>query len=223
MFLSSFTFSKSLNDQPEICCANPTPQNSYDLSHEYGRSDFDSTFRWVTSFDYQLPFGKGQPFINSGRVTDLVLGGWNLGGIFTVHSGFWFSPQIDSDPSNTGSVGLTRSNAVCNGNLPSSQRSIDHWYNLDCFPLPAQYTFGNAGKNILEGPGAVESDFSLRKVFNITESKNLEFRFELFNAFNHPVFALPDRFVSDGPGAAGVITSTVVPQRQLQFALKLHF
>jgi outer membrane receptor protein involved in Fe transport len=223
MFLSSFTFSKSLNDQPEICCANPTPQNSYDLSHEYGRSDFDSTFRWVTSFDYRLPFGKGQRYVSSSRVADLVFGGWNLGGIITIHSGFWFSPQIDSDPSNTGSVGLTRSDAVCNGNLPSGQRSIDHWYNLACFPLPAQFTFGNAGKNILEGPGAVETDFSLRKVFNITESKNLEFRFELFNAFNHAVFALPDRFVSDGPGAAGTITSTVIPQRQLQFALKLRF
>ena len=100
---------------------------------------------------------------------------------------------------------------------------ITHWYNIDCYPLPAPLHFGNAGKNILEGPGAVEADFSLRKVFNITESKNLEFRFEMFNAFNHPVFALPDRFIDDGPGAAGVITSTVVPSRQLQFALKLHF
>jgi len=223
MFLSSFTFSKSLNDQPEICCSNPTPQNSYDLSHEYGRSDFDSTFRWVTSFDYQLPLGKGQPFVNSSKVADLVFGGWHVSGIFTLHSGFWFSPQMGFDPSNTGSVGLYRTDAVCNGNLPSGERSITHWYNIDCYPLPAPLHFGNAGKNILEGPGAVEADFSLRKVFNITESKNLEFRFEMFNAFNHPVFALPDRFIDDGPGAAGVITSTVVPSRQLQFALKLHF
>ena len=63
MFLSSFTYSKSLNDQPEICCSSPTPQNSYDLSHEYGPSDFDQRFRWVTSFDYQLPIGKGQRFM----------------------------------------------------------------------------------------------------------------------------------------------------------------
>jgi hypothetical protein len=52
---------------------------------------------------------------------------------------------------------------------------------------------------------------------------NLEFRAELFNAFNHPVFSQPDPFITDGPGAAGVITSTVIPQRQVQFALKLHF
>jgi hypothetical protein len=223
MFLSSFTFSKSLNDQPEICCSSPTPQNSYDLSHEKGPSDFDQRFRWVTSFDYQLPIGKSQALMNSSRVADLVFGGWHFGGIFTIHSGFYFTPQMSFDPSNTGSNGMDRTDRVCNGNLPRGQRTIDNWFDIDCFPLPADFTFGNAGKNILEGPGAVETDFSLRKVFDISERTNLELRFELFNAFNHPVFAQPDPFIDDGPGSAGVITSTVVPQRQLQFALKLHF
>jgi outer membrane receptor protein involved in Fe transport len=223
MFLSSFTFSKSLNDQPEICCSSPTPQNSYDLSHEKGPSDFDQRFRWVTSFDYQLPIGKGQRFMSSGRATDLILGGWHLGGIFTIHTGFYFTPQLSFDPSNTGSNGLYRTDQTCNGNLPRGQRNINNWFDIDCFPLPADFTFGNAGKNTLIGPGAVTSDMSLRKIFDITESKNLEFRFEMFNAFNHAVFAQPDNFIDDGPGSAGVITSTVAPQRQLQFALKLNF
>jgi carboxypeptidase family protein/TonB-dependent receptor-like protein len=223
MFLSAFTFSKSINDQPEICCSSPTPQNSYDLASEKGPSDFDQRFRWVTSFDYQLPIGKGEHFMNSNRVEDLIFGGWHVGGIYTMHTGFYFTPQISFDPSNTGSVGLYRTDRVCNGNLPSSQRNINNWFDINCFPLPANYTFGDSGKNVLVGPGAVETDLSLRKVFNITESKNLEFRFEMFNAFNHPVFAQPDNFIDDGPGAAGVITSTVIPQRQLQFALKLHF
>jgi hypothetical protein len=73
------------------------------------------------------------------------------------------------------------------------------------------------------GPGGVSGDFALRKVFDITERQNLEFRFELFNAFNHPVFAQPDNYITDGPGAAGVITSAVLPQREMQFGLKLHF
>jgi hypothetical protein len=222
-FLSSFTFSKSLNDQPEICCSSPTPQNSYDLSHEKGPSDFDQRFRWVTSFDYQLPLGKGQHWVNTNRFADLALGGWHTGGIFTIHSGFFFTPQIGYDPSNTGSIGLYRSDQVCSGNLSRGQRSINNWFDINCFPLPADYTFGDAAKNGLEGPGAIETDLSLRKVFDINETKNVEFRFELFNAFNHPVFAPPDNFIDDGPGAAGVITSTVVPQRELQFALKLHF
>ena len=64
---------------------------------------------------------------------------------------------------------------------------------------------------------------ALRKVFDLTEREHLEFRAELFNAFNHPVFAQPDPYITDGPGATGVITSTVLPQREVQFALKLIF
>ena len=222
-FLSAFTFSKSLNDQPEICCAQPLPQNSYDLAPERGPSDFDQRFRWVTSFDYQLPVGKGQPFLSSGRAVDLILGGWHVGGIIALHTGFYFTPQVGFDPSNTGSNGMTRAEQLCNGTLPRGKRSVTNWFNIDCYVDPDPYTYGNAGKNSLEGPGAVTSDMSLRKLFNITERSNLEFRFELFNAFNHPGFAQPDPFEDDGPGSFGVITSTVVPNRQMQFGLKLNF
>jgi hypothetical protein len=223
MFLSAFTYSKSMNDQPEICCNSPWPQNSYDVAAERGPSDFDQKFRWVSSFDYQLPVGKGQHFLNSSRVGDLILGGWHLGGIVTLHSGFYFSPAMGYDPSNTGSIGLTRTDRTCNGNLPSGQRSINNWFDVNCFPLPTTYAFGNSGKNVLIGPGGVTSDFAFRKLFNITEHQALEFRAELFNAFNHAVFAQPDNYITDGPGATGVITSTVLPQREIQFALKLHF
>jgi outer membrane receptor protein involved in Fe transport len=223
MFLSAFTYSKSMNDQPEICCNAPWPQNSYNVASERGPSDFDQKFRWVSSFDYQLPVGKGQRYLNSSRMEDLILGGWHLGGIFTMHSGFYFSPLMGYDPSNTGSIGLLRTDRTCNGNFPSGQRSINNWFDASCFPLPSTYAFGNSGKNDLIGPGGVSGDFALRKLFAITEHQALEFRAELFNAFNHPVFAQPDNYITDGPGATGVITSTVLPQREIQFALKLHF
>jgi hypothetical protein len=223
MFLSSFTYSKSMNDQPEICCNAPWPQNSYNVAAERGPSDFNQKFRWVSSFDYQLPVGKGQRFLNSSRVADLILGGWHLGGIFTLHSGFYFSPLMGYDPSNTGSIGLLRTDRTCNGNLPSGQRSINNWFDTSCFPLPTGYAFGNSGKNVLLGPGGVTSDTALRKMFAITEHQALEFRAEFFNVFNHAVFAQPDPYITDGPGATGVITSTVLPQREIQFALKLHF
>ncbi len=222
-FLSAFTYSKSINDQPEICCSQPVPQNSYDLRGERGSSDFDQRLRWVTSFDYQLPIGKGQRFLNSSRATDLILGGWHVGGIIALHTGFYFTPQVGFDPSNTGSNGMTRADQVCNGNLPRGRRSVNNWFNIACYVDPAPYTFGNAGKNSLVGPGAITSDMSLRKVFNITERTNVEFRFELFNALNHPAFAQPDPFEDDGSGSFGVITSTVVPNRQMQFGLKLNF
>jgi hypothetical protein len=193
------------------------------VAAERGPSDFNQKFRWVSSFDYQLPVGKGQRFLNSSRVADLILGGWHLGGIFTLHSGFYFSPLMGYDPSNTGSIGLLRTDRTCNGNLPSGQRTINNWFDTSCFPLPTGYAFGNSGKNVLLGPGGVTSDTALRKMFAITEHQALEFRAEFFNVFNHAVFAQPDPYITDGPGATGVITSTVLPQREIQFALKLHF
>jgi hypothetical protein len=222
-FLSAFTLSKAINDQPEICCSFPWPQNTYDLRSEKGLSDFDQRLRWVTSFDYQLPFGKGRPYLNSGRAVDLVLGGWHLGGIVSFGSGFPFTPALGFDPSNTGSLGLIRANRVGNGNLPSSQRTPDNWFDLNAFTIPADFTFGNAGKNILEGPGSKIADLSIRKQFVFQESKRLEFRAEFFNAVNHPYFVQPDNFIDDGPGAAATITDTAIPMRQIQFGLKFLF
>jgi len=222
-FLSAFTYGKAINDQPEICCNSPWPQDSYNIRAEKGLADFDNRERWVTSVDYALPVGKGQTFLNQGGVVDAILGGWHLGGIITFRSGFPFSPQIGFDPSNTGSPGLQRSNQIGNGHLANPTPNL--WFNVNAFPVPncPAGCFGNAGKNILEGPGEKTADLSARKFFNLTEQVNLEFRAELFNALNHPVFSQPDPFITDGPGAAGVITSTVIPQRQVQFALKLHF
>jgi hypothetical protein len=223
MFLSAFTYSKSINDQPEICCNSPWPQNSYDLKSERGLSDFDNRFRWISSLDYELPVGKGRRYLNNNRAADLVLGGWHVGGIFTLRSGFPFSPLMGYDPSNTGSNGLLRTDRIANGNFSPGRRTPDLWFDINAFPVPNGYTFGNAGKNILDGPGGVTSDISIRKLFLVTERTNLEFRSEFFNTFNHAVFTQPDNYITDGPGAAGVITSTVIPQRQIQFALKLRF
>ncbi len=223
MFLSAFTYGKAINDQPEICCNGPWPQNSYNLKAEKGLADFDNRLRWVSSFDYELPLGKGRRYLNNSRAGDLILGGWHVGGIFTFRSGFPFSPLMGYDPSNTGSNGLTRTDRIANGNFSAGRRTPDLWFDINAFPVPNGYAFGNAGKNILDGPGGKTADMSIRKMFNLTERTNLEFRAEAFNAFNHAVFAQPDNYITDGPGAAGVITGTVIPQRQLQFGLKLHF
>jgi hypothetical protein len=220
-FLSAFTYSKSINDQPEICCNAPWPQDSYNLAAEKGLSDFDNRKRWVTSFDYALPIGKGQQFLNQDGVLDKVLGGWHIGGIITFRSGFPFSPVMGFDPTNTGSQGLMRTNQIGSGHLTNPSPNL--WFNINDFPLPTCACFGNAHKNILEGPGEKGADLSARKFLRLTERVRLEFRAEFFNAFNHAVFSQPDNFITDGPGAAGVITSTVIPQRQIQFALKLQF
>jgi outer membrane receptor protein involved in Fe transport len=220
--LSAFTYSKAINDLPEICCAAPFAQNSYDLAAERGRADFDQTLRWVLSFDYELPFGKpGSRFSNG--ATDAILGGWHLGGIYTLASGFPFSPYLGFDPSNTGTQGIVRPNQLRDGNLPRSQRGPTNWFDINAFAAPSGFAFGNAGRNVLIGPGQNVFDWSLRKEFVLTERQRLEFRAEFFNALNHPNFAQPDNFIDDGPGSAGVITSLAIPMRQIQFGLKYSF
>lgn len=222
-FLSALTWSRSTNDFPEICCSSPTPQNSWNTANERGRSDFDQKLRWVTSFDYLLPVGRGYRLLGANRLQDAIFGGWHLGGIFTMHTGFYMSPWIGYDPSNTGSFGALRSDQVCDGNLSGKDRSINNWFNVNCFPLPQPYTFGNAEKNSLIGPGAVSTDLALRKVFSFTERQHLEIRIEAFNAFNHAAFSQPDNYIDDGPGATAVITSTTLDQRQFQFGARYSF
>lgn len=223
-FLSSFTWSKAYDDQPEICCSSPWPQNTWNIPAEEGLADFNQTLRWVLSYDYLLPFGKGQRLLNDNRALTAIIGGWHFGGIYVLASGFPFSPQMGYDTSNTGSQGLLRGDQILpNGNLPRTDRSVNEWFNTNAYAIPATYTFGDAGRNTLIGPDSNEWDLSLRKVFAIRQSQNLEFRAEFFNALNHPQFAQPDNFITDGPGAFGVVTSTGADNRQIQLALKYSF
>ncbi len=222
-FLSSLTWSKVINDQPEICCNQPYPQNSWDISADRGVADFDQRLRWVLSADYELPFGHGRKYAANSHVLDLLFGGWHIGGIYTLASGFPFSPEIGFDPSNTGSQGLLRPNQIADGNLPRGQRSPNLWYNVNAYTLPTPYSYGDARRNTLVGPDINDLDGSLRKVFATVKNQSLEFRAEAFNALNHPNFAQPDPFVDDGPGAAGVITSTSLANREIQVALKYRF
>ncbi len=220
--LSAFTYSKAINDLPEICCAAPFAQDSYNLGAERGPADFNQKLRWVLSFDYQLPFGGSQHHLDN-RAMDAVFGGWHVGGIYTLATGFPFSPYLGFDPSNTGTQGIVRPDQLHDGNLPRDQRTPDNWFDINAFAVPNGFAFGNAPRNGLTGPGQNVFDGSLRKEFALTESQRLEFRAEFFNAFNHANFAQPDNFIDDGPGSAGVITSVAIPQRQIQLGLKYNF
>ena len=222
-FLSAFTYSHAESDLPPICCNSPWPGNSYNLRLSKGLADFQQMFRWVTSFDYQLPFGKGMAFMNNNRVLDLILGGWHGTGILTVNSGFPFTPTQETDSSNTGTQGYTLPNRIANGNLPSSQRSLYQYFDVAAFTDAPNYTFGNSGYNVLIGPGLTNLDLGVRKVFSITERQKVELRGEFYNALNHPHFGLPNGDIDAGPGASGAITSLNGTMRVVQLGLKYRF
>ncbi len=211
--LSAFTYGKAYNDQPEICCNSPWPPDSYNIRGEHGPADYDQRYRSVTSFAWDLPYkGSG--------IAGALLGNWQLGGIVTIAAGFPFSPATGLDTSNTGTFGQLRPDLV--GNPDPGTRTPERWFNPEAYATPAEFAFGNAGRNSLVGPETRTADLYLRKEFKIRNRARLELRVEAFNAFNHPNFGLPDNYIDD-PESAGTITYTALSQRQLQFGARLAF
>jgi hypothetical protein len=128
-----------------------------------------------------------------------------------------FTPTANSATVNTGTG--SRPNRTGVGTLDDP--TVDRWFDTSAFATPAQFTYGNSGRNILYGPGRVNFDFSLFKQFRVKEGLNLQFRTEFFNLFNTPQFDLPNAAI--GASNAGTITGIVGTPRQIQFGLKLAF
>ena len=155
------------------------------------------------------------------KVVNVALGDWQMGSIVTLQSGFPITPNIGgTDRSGTGG-GFDRPNAT--GVSPYLDNpTTSNWFNLAAFTVPTPGTYGNVGRNSVVGPGVVAFDFSLHKDFKITETHRLEYRWELFNAANHPVWATPNTNANSA-GSFGSITGTRLSMRQMQMALKYVF
>jgi outer membrane receptor protein involved in Fe transport len=211
--LASYTFGKSISDQSGDN-QNTSAQDPSNLKAEKARDNWDLRHIFVFSSTYALPF-----FGNRGGAVGLLLGGWNLSNVVAMWSGPVFTPGISVDIANTGRS--LRPDRIADGRL--SERSIDRWFDVSAFRLPKQYTYGNSGRNILEGPAVHRWDCGLLKNFKIPklrEGTALQFRAEFFNFLNTPPFGTP---VSNIQAAtAGRILSAGSP-RQVQLALKAMF
>jgi len=226
--LSSYTWSKSLDNASSFFASagDPNfPQDSLNTAAERGRSNFDVRHRLSVSYGYDLPFGKGRTFVADRGVLSAILGGWQTFGIVTLQSGRPFTvallPEIDNSNTGRSTLGFganDRPNVI--GNAKLSHRSPDQWFNTSAFAFPAFGSFGNAGRNILDGPGFQNVNLSLMKTTSLKEGVDLQFRAEAFNVFNHPNFDLPDNFL--GSPTFGRILSAQSP-RHIQFGLKLLF
>jgi hypothetical protein len=194
------------------------PQNSRDLRSERADASYDIRQRLAANYIYELPFGKGKAFASQSWMSPIV-GGWSLAGLTELETGRPFNLTTSRDPSNTGAT--SRPDRLRSGYLPSDQRTLDHWFDVAAFAIPADFTFGNAARNVLHGPGRVNFDLALHRDFRVRESLRLQFRAEMFNAFNHPQFSDPNGTI--GSALAGVISGTITPQRQIQFGLRLAF
>ena len=234
-FLASYTWSHSIDDvssfnitgsasQP-VAGENDLAQNPFDLAAERGNSMFDARHRFVLSYQWSLPFLQ-----HSHNWYGQVLGNWQLNGIFTAMSGTSFTVFDSNDVSVQGQApeisGFSSNRPDLTGNPNSGARTAAEWFNVKAFqpivqdPNSPVQQFGNEGRNVVQGPGYVNWDFSAFKNIRLTESKEFQFRGELFNVLNHTNFRLP---VSDIESPTfGQIQSDVSP-RVIQVALKFLF
>jgi hypothetical protein len=217
--LAAYTYGHAIDNGPSQVDTVVAPQNAYNFAAERGNSAFDVRQRIVVSTVYELPFGKGKPFLSDSKVGNAIAGGWLFTGIFAAQSGLSFTPVEAVDQSNTGTT--AHPNRAGNGNFPSSQRSIYKWFDTSAFATPAQYTFGNSGRDILIGPGFHNIDAGISRRIHIVRQTNLELRFEAFNLLNTPQFALPNATLNQSTTA--VVSAVANPQRQLQLAARFRF
>ncbi|MCB9384093.1 MAG: TonB-dependent receptor [Bryobacterales bacterium] len=221
--LFSYTWSRSIDNAsnffPSAGDAN-FPQNSYDTTAERGRSSFDTPHRFVGSFAYELPGGR-----KLRGAAKQILAGWRVNGVVTLQSGQPYTVALpgELDNSNTGQSiqgfgAGDRPNLV--GDPSFANPDPAQWINPAAFAMPAYGTFGNAGRNIVQGPPLHEVNFSLNKNAKLSDALTLQLRTELFNMFNTPNFRNPNIFFGT-PGFGRILSAR--NGREIQFGVKLLF
>ena len=228
---ASYTFAKSLDTGSSSLTSdtftNTVQELFFDPKSSRGPSDFDIRHNFTLNYIWQLPDIK-----TGAKPLRALANGWQWGGTFRVATGTPFTPQIGGDPLGMKSSStFDRPDVVtgvgCDGSLVNPGNAL-HYIKTQCFAFPTPVTrFGNAGRNILTGPGLADFDTSLFKNIKMTERFHAQFRSEFFNILNRANLAPPVQntslFGANGSpvATAGLITSTLTTSRQIQFGLKL--
>ena len=235
-FLGAYTFSKAIDDTSSVAGflgqQNPDYTNNNRKDLDRSISSTDITHRFVSNFQYDLPFGKGRRFLSAGGIVDVLAGGWSINGIATLQSGLpisissvqnqTFSYGGDARPNSTGRSSVT----------PGSPKDrYTNWIDPAAFTDAPPFTFGNVGRFLPDnrGPGLHVWDLSILKNFGFGEARRLQFRGEFFNLFNQVNFANPGAtafgLTPTGQLARtdfGRITGTG-PARIVQLGLKFYY
>jgi hypothetical protein len=226
-FHAAYTYAKSIDQAMEHLFSggsNSFMQNAHDLRQQRGRSDFDYRRRFAAGYVYDLPFGRGGSLGTEGVAAHL-LGGWRLSGLINTHTGRPFTVFASTNNGlvgNRGGLANAVADCLADGALPSAVRNINRWFDPNAYAVPTPARLGTCGRNTLGGPGYSNVDFALARSFKyFGEGRSLEFRWEVFNAFNHPQFGLPER--NRASSAVGQITTLAGDPRVMQFALKFYF
>src|SRR5579884_963036 len=212
--LSNFVWGKTIDDTSSATEGNTGPPNPFNFASARGPADFDQEFRFSLSAVYALPH------LNLTGFSNVLLNNWQINTIVSLYSGLPFTVVSGTDRSLSG-IGNDYADIVGNPARPAGVSQVQQYFNTAAFAPAAIGTFGDAGRNILRGPGYFDVDASLFKDFLFTERWRLQFRAEAFNIENRPNFQNPNANVGSQV-TFGRITAANDP-RVLQFALKLFF
>lgn len=176
----------------------------------------------VFSYIYELPFGPGKPFLAASHgLLGYLAGGWQFNGITTINSGFYLSTSSDVDNGVGSRAGNEADATGSPANLARGDRTPFRWFNTAAFANPPYTRFGTAGEGVIVGPGSVNFDLSFFKNLNFSEQRRLQFRIEMFNAFNHVNLGNPSTDVSDTLHFGSIRSAAAA--RIIQAGLKLYF
>ncbi|HLJ46136.1 MAG TPA: TonB-dependent receptor [Bryobacteraceae bacterium] len=226
-FLMGYTFSKLIDDNSgTMSWLEPaTPhQNGYDREADRSVSDQDVSQRFLYSFSYGLPFGKGRPFGNNLRpIVNAFLGGWQITGIMTLQTGVPLALTTTDTSQSGGGVLRPNNNGTSAALSGSSESRLNQYFLTSVFSQPAPYTFGNTARTLpdVRGPGTHNLDFSLYKDLAFKERYHLQIRGEAFNLTNTPEFDNPDTNLQS-PTFGHILTQRNTP-RQLQVSMRFAF
>lgn len=207
-FNANYVWGKSMDFQDSDHKATGEMGNNPQI--DYGRSDFMQKYVMKVSGIYELPFGKGKTFLNSGKWWENELGGWRFSGLLGTRAGMSYNTTA-SDNSNTGGGIQNRATASCNGNngaknfVPKAANALSPYFNTSCYSVPTTNVFGSERRNDLNGPRNTDLDLAAFKEFEVYENLKFQWRTDAFNALNHPLPGEPN--TSCCSGTFGEITS----------------
>jgi hypothetical protein len=231
MILASYTWSRNEDDITGANAAGSSnitqvtgPQNAYNLKGEWSLSTQDAPNRFTMAATYELPFGKGKRFLNSGRLLDLAVGGWSLNTFGIIQSGFPLSvTQADSNSLIGASYMRPNATGAPAATSGSTDSRLGDWLNPAAFSVAPELSFGDVSRFLnVRGPSLFNIDFSVFKSFQILERIKAQFRAEALNATNTPYFGNPATVVTN-PSTFGQITSQINYPRLVQLGIRVTF
>lgn len=238
-FSFNYVWSHFLDDEDSAgwCCQAGVSdyQIPNDSAANYSNANFDVRHALKGYAVYQLPFGKGQRFVNSNALLDAVIGGWQMSGSLTLLSGNPFTVKADGTTYNQASGSSQFPNWNPSVSSKPQSRSFNEWFNPAAFTKPANGTYGNVRRNSLYGPGLAKVNLSGSKFFNLPwENVKFQIRIDAYNAFNHTSWGDPgggDVTLASSPGLGQAytgpinqqITSSAVSGRTVQLGGRLSF